>query len=124
MTEMGQILLVEDDHLVRQLVVHYLDARGFSVETYADGTECWERLAETDAPPDALVLDVVLPGVDGFTLLKRVRNHDHYHDVPVVMLTACGSESDVMHAFDLGADDYLTKPFSPSEVSARLRRLL
>lgn len=122
MTE--KILLVEDDHLVQQLVAHQLDTRGFAVETYGDGTDCWEWLTETDALPDALVLDVMLPGTDGFTLLKRVRNHDRYRDLPIIMLTACGSESDVMRAFDLGADDYLTKPFSPSEISARLRRLL
>lgn len=124
MSNSEHILLVEDDQLVQQLIVHQLDARGFTVETYGDGTECWEWLAETDAPPDALILDVMLPGADGFTLLKRLRQHDQYRDVPVIMLTACGSESDVMHAFDLGVDDFLTKPFRPSEISARLRRLL
>lgn len=118
-----EVFVVEDDVDIRQLLVHRLQRRGFDVETAGDGTDCLERLREREGCPDALVLDVMLPGLDGFALLDRLRSTERFADLPIVLLTARGSEADVVRAFELGADDYVTKPFSPSEVSARLARL-
>jgi two-component system OmpR family response regulator/two-component system alkaline phosphatase synthesis response regulator PhoP len=77
-----------------------------------------------DAHPTLVLLDVKMPGMDGFEVLERLRKTPSYVDVPIVMLTSMGSEADVVRGFRLGADDYMLKPFSPTELVARLRRLL
>lgn len=121
---MTRVLVVEDDIHVREMLVHRLETQEFTVETESDGADCWAQLdsGELD-PPDAFVLDVMLPGLDGFALLERLSDDGRFSEVPVVMVTARGSETDVIRAFDLGADDYVTKPFSPTEVARRLSRL-
>ena len=76
------------------------------------------------APPDLLILDVKMPGLDGFEVLERLRKNHRFARTPVIMLTSMGQEADVVRGFRLGADDYILKPFSPTELSARVRRLL
>lgn len=117
------VLVVEDDPHVREMLIRRLDTRGYEVTAFADGRECWEWLQDAEHGPDAILSDGMLPGLDGFALLKRIGEHQ-YIDIPVIMVTARGTEADTIRAFELGADDYVTKPFSPSEVIARLSRLI
>jgi DNA-binding response OmpR family regulator len=89
---------------------------------YDSGSAAFEAaLAET---PDLVILDVKMPGMDGFEVLERLRRTPAYRAIPIIMLTSMGSEADVVRGFSLGADDYILKPFSPTELSARVRRLL
>ena len=89
---------------------------------YDSGSAAFEAaLAEI---PDLVILDVKMPGMDGFEVLERLRRTPAYRTVPIIMLTSMGSEADVVRGFRLGADDYILKPFSPTELSARVRRLL
>ena len=117
----GHVLVLDDDPTVTDVVRRYLERGGYSVRTASDG-----RAGLADAlvdPPALLVLDLMLPGLDGLEVFRRLRDE---HPVPVIMLTARGDESDRVAGLELGADDYLTKPFSPRElvlrVSAVLRR--
>ncbi|MFC4989898.1 MULTISPECIES: response regulator transcription factor [Saliphagus] len=119
-----RVLVCEDDEHVRELLAYRLETDGYDVVAIDDGEDCWERLEGADELPDGLVLDLMLPGLDGFGILSRLRDHDDLEELPVVMVTGRGLERDVVRGFELGADDYVTKPFSPSEVSARLGRLV
>lgn len=113
------ILVVDDDENLRRLVAAYLEREGFDVAEAPDG-ETALRLIE-ERPPDLILLDVMLPGTDGHEVCRRVARR---HDVPVLMLTALSSESDLLIGFEAGADDYLTKPFSPKVLVARVRAIL
>jgi two-component system response regulator ResD len=114
-----RVLIVDDEEIVRDVLVRYLEREGFAVDTAADGAAAVE-LAATDAP-DLVVLDLMLPKVDGLEVFRRIRERS---DVPVVMLTAKGDEVDRLVGLELGADDYVSKPFSPREVVARIRAVL
>jgi DNA-binding response OmpR family regulator len=113
------ILVVDDEPIVRDVVVRYLERDGFRTVEAASGDEA-QRLLERQ-PPSLVVLDVMLPGIDGLELCRWIRSRS---DLPIVMLTARGEETDRIIGLELGADDYLTKPFSPRELSARVRNLL
>ncbi len=114
-----RILVVEDDPTVADVVVRYLSRDAYRVESERDGARALERaLAD---PPDLLVLDLMLPGLDGLELFRRLRERA---PVPTIMLTARGDEDDRVLGLELGADDYLTKPFSPRELTARVRTVL
>ena len=89
---------------------------------FLNGAEAFEWASEADF--DLAILDVKVPGMDGFELLERLREIERLSDVPIIMLTGMGSETDVIRGLELGADDYMLKPFSPSELLARVRRLL
>lgn len=115
-----RVLLAEDDTLTAALIIHRLEREGFEVIHHADGTSAAESLEQDSF--GLVVLDVQMPGLDGFQVLQRVRSIDSLSEVPVVMLTAVGSERDVVRGFELGADDYILKPFSPAELTARLKR--
>lgn len=115
-----RILLVEDDPITAALVEHRMSRSGFQVTVETDGLSAMARL-ESD-PPDLLILDIQLPGLDGFGVLKRLREDPATREVPTLMLTSMGSDRDVARAFELGANDYLVKPFSPSELLARAHR--
>jgi DNA-binding response OmpR family regulator len=116
---MGRILLVDDDRTVAEVVVRYLQLGGFEVEWVADGRTALDRaLAD---PPDLMVLDLMLPHLDGLEVCRRVRA---LNPVPVIMLTARSDESDRVVGLDLGADDYVTKPFSPRELVSRVKAVL
>src|SRR5262245_33190967 len=121
---MPRILVVEDDADIAELIAHYLEKAGHSVELLASGTGVMARLRE--APADLVVLDLMLPGLDGSRVCQAMRADGATAAIPVIMLTARGEESDRIAGLELGADDYVTKPFSPKElvarVAARLRR--
>lgn len=114
------ILLVEDEPAMREGLVHNLEFEGFEVRTASDGPSGLE--AARAGALDLIVLDVMLPGIDGFEVLRRLR--DGRNDTPVLMLTAKGMETDKLTGFKLGADDYVTKPFSVLELVARVKALL
>lgn len=114
-----RVLVVDDEPMVREVVANYLQRDGFSVHSVADGGEALEAVAS--AQPDLVILDVMLPSVDGLTLLRQLREKS---DVPVILLTARGGEADRVLGLELGADDYVPKPFSPRELAARVRSVL
>jgi DNA-binding response OmpR family regulator len=116
------VLLVEDDEITARLVEHRLTRSGFKVVRFADGLEAHAALNRI--PFDLALLDVKLPGMDGFQLLAALREDSVTRRVPVVILSAMTSESDIVRALGLGADDYILKPFSPVELVARVKRLL
>jgi DNA-binding response OmpR family regulator len=114
-------LVVEDDPDIVELLVHYLRAEGFAVDALGDGKKALDRLRIESY--DLLVLDLQLPGLDGLSLCAEVRRDKRTRDVPVVMLTARGDEADRIVGLEMGADDYVVKPFSPKELVARVRAL-
>ncbi|WAN11284.1 response regulator transcription factor [Stutzerimonas balearica] len=116
------ILLVDDDQEIRELLQTYLSRAGFQVRTVGDGAGF--RLALPEQPADLVILDVMLPDEDGFSLCRWVREHQHLAQMPVIMLTASSDEADRVIGLELGADDYLGKPFSPRELLARIKALL
>jgi DNA-binding response OmpR family regulator len=115
-----RILIVEDDRAIVRLVQLELEHRGLRVRCSHDGPSALEAALEFD--PAAIVLDIMLPGMDGVGVLKKLRQRGN--KVPVIMLTARDTPADKVHSLDLGADDYLTKPFDTEELMARLRALL
>ncbi|MEO7805012.1 MAG: response regulator transcription factor [Actinomycetota bacterium] len=114
-----RVLLVEDDETVSDVVRRYLEREGFEVDLIGDGMLALEKIAQ--AVPDLVILDIMLPGLDGLEVCRRVRQMTA---VPVVMLTALGEESDRIIGLELGADDYITKPFSPKELVSRVKAVL
>lgn len=120
---MSHILVVEDDEDLSDMLSYKLGSEGYDVTIHSDGTEAWGHLEDAEEPPDIVLLDVMLPGLDGFALLKRIRDEPELEETPVVLLTGRGKEEDVVRGLELGADDYVTKPFSPSALVARIRRL-
>jgi len=117
-----RVLIVEDEPNIRELVCLHLGLEGYSCEGVGDGQEALKR-AERDRF-DLLVLDLMIPGLDGLVLCRAVRNGRTNHDVPILMLTARRDESDKVIGLESGADDYLTKPFGVRELVARARALL
>src|SRR5262245_49284007 len=117
-----RILIVEDDPDIAQLVGHYLAKAGYTTERIASGRDAIASIAAK--PPDLLILDLMLPQVDGLEVCRAVRSDKHTAAVPIIMLTARGEESERIVGLELGADDYIAKPFSPNELVARARALL
>jgi DNA-binding response OmpR family regulator len=115
----GRIVVVDDDPTVADVVGRYLVRDGHTVECVHDGAEALRRIAENQ--PDLVVLDLMLPGIDGLEVCRRLRER---WPIPVVMLTALGDETDRLAGFEIGADDYVTKPFSPRELAMRVRSVL
>ena len=113
------ILVVDDESIVREGVVSYLQRDGHRTLEAADGPTARDLIEQRS--PDLVVLDIMLPGLDGLTLARWIRSRS---DVPVIMLTARGDESDRIVGLELGADDYVTKPFSPRELAVRVRAVL
>lgn len=121
------ILVVDDEPTIREVVRRYLERDGFHVKEAADGHTALGLLR--DEPPDLLILDLMLPGVDGLTITRRLRDADNpmlmtENEVPIIMLTAKTDERDRIHGLELGADDYVTKPFSPQELVARVKAVM
>jgi DNA-binding response OmpR family regulator len=113
------VLVVDDEPIVREVVVRYLEREGYRTLEAEDGDRARE-LVERD-PPNLVVLDVMLPGPDGLSLCRWIRSRS---ELPVILLTARGEEADRIVGLELGADDYVTKPFSPRELAARVRTVL
>ncbi len=120
MTE--RILVCDDDELLVDLLTYRLSARGYQVSAARDGGEALERLAADK--PDAVVLDAMMPVVEGFEVLRRIREQPATANLPVIMLSARKQERDIVGALELGASDFVVKPFIPEELIARLARLL
>lgn len=116
------IYCVEDDSSIRELVVYTLKATGYEAKGFADGLEFWSAL-ET-MRPDLVLLDIMLPGEDGLQILKRIRSNRATEDIPVIMMTAKGTEYDKVIGLDSGADDYIAKPFGMMELVSRVKALL
>ncbi len=116
------VLVAEDDDLIASVVKHRLTREGMTVRHYPDGLSALE--AATRLKPSLAILDVKMPGMDGFELLGRLRAEAALAGMPILMLTSMGSEQDIVRGLDLGADEYMVKPFSPVELVARVRRLL
>lgn len=117
-----RILVVEDEEDIRELVQYNLHKAGFQVVTVATGEEA--LTSATSALPHLIVLDLMLPGIDGLDVCKLLKNNPKTMNVPIIMLTAKSEESDIVVGLELGADDYVTKPFSPKVLVARVRTCL
>ena len=116
------IWCVEDDPSIREIEVYALNSTGLEARGFADGEEFWKALeGET---PELVLLDVMLPGEDGVAILKRLRDQERWRDIPVIMATAKGTEFDKVQSLDLGADDYITKPFGMMEMVSRGKAVL
>jgi DNA-binding response OmpR family regulator len=115
-------LIADDDPLLRALLEHRFAAAGYRVVTVEDGLRALKAIGED--PPDLMILDAMMPVMDGFETLRRIRSETKHRDIPVIMLTALRQEDAVMNALNLGAADYLSKPFIPDELLARARRVL
>ena len=118
----SKVLVCDDDDLLADLLEFRLSNRGFEVTRAANGQQALDRLAEFT--PDAMILDAMMPLMDGYEVLRRVRENPATADLPVIMLTARRQEQDIVGALELGASDYMVKPFIPEELVARLTRLL
>ena len=114
-------LLVDDDHELARLLREYLSPHGVTVDHIDEGSGAVERIATAAEPYDIVLLDVMLPGIDGFEVCRRIRAR---LPVPIVMLTARGEDTDRVVGLELGADDYVPKPFNPRELLARMRAVL
>src|SRR5579863_4537596 len=119
---MKKILLIEDDKDIVELVKYNLEKEGFGVVANGDGATGLAQLRKS--PPDLLVLDLMLPKISGLEICKEVRKDISLNRLPVLILTARGEEADRVVGLELGADDYVTKPFSPRELVARVKALL
>jgi DNA-binding response OmpR family regulator len=115
----ARVLVVEDDVTVSEVVKRYLEREGFEVECMGDGAVALERAVAT--LPDLVILDIMLPSMDGLEVCRKLRAKA---PIPIIMLTALGEESDRVMGLELGADDYMAKPFSPRELTARVKSVL
>lgn len=122
MNEKARVLVVEDEEDILALVQFNLSRHGYQVETAVCGEEALEKVSQFD--PQLLVLDLMLPGIDGLEICRRLREETATAELPVIMLTACGEEDDIIRGFELGADDYVTKPFSIKVLLARVESVL
>ena len=113
------LLLVDDDQQLAAMLHEFLELQGFKVDVIGDGEAALEQIATQ--PPELVILDVMLPGINGFEVLEQLRKT---HDLPVIMLTARGEESDRILGLMRGADDYLPKPFNPLELAVRIKAIL
>ena len=113
------IWCVEDDSSIRDIELYALNSAGFETRSFEDGLSCWNALK--GEKPELLLLDVMLPEMDGIELLKKIRESAILKDIPVIMATAKGQEYDRIMGLDLGADDYIVKPFSMMEMVSRVK---
>jgi DNA-binding response OmpR family regulator len=118
----GSVLVVDDEPTIAEIVSAYLQSAGYETRTAADGAGALRAVA--DHPPDLVVLDLMMPGIDGLEVMRRLRSADRAAPLPIILLTARGEESDRVVGLRLGADDYVVKPFSPAELVARVDAVL
>ena len=115
----GKILIVDDEYKIRKIIKAYIEKEGFEAITAEDGKEALEYYKNKN--PDLIILDLMLPELSGEEVCKKIR---HDSDIPIIMLTAKGQENDKIEGLDIGADDYVVKPFSPKELMARVRAII
>lgn len=118
-----KILIIEDDRVVSKMLEHILKRRGYEVEVCNDGNAALDILRDIE-PSDLILLDIVLPHVDGFELLNKIRQENGWQEVPVIMVTANTQEISIVRAFEVGANDYIKKPIQIEELIVRVNRLL
>lgn len=118
----SRVLIVEDEPDIRELVVHHLKREGYQVSAAASGEEALRQVRAT--PPDLVLLDLMMPDMDGLEVCRRLRQDPATAALPIVMLTAKGDEVDRVLGLEIGADDYVVKPFSPKELLARVKAVL
>jgi phosphate regulon transcriptional regulator PhoB len=118
----SRVLIVEDEPDIRELVVHHLRREGYQVSAASSGEEALRQVQA--APPDLVILDLMMPAMDGLEVCRRLRQDPATASLPIVMLTAKGDEVDRVLGLEIGADDYVVKPFSPKELLARVRAVL
>ena len=116
------IFYVEDDAAIRDLMLYTLTSAGFEAEGFSESTALWAALAEKT--PELIMLDLMLPGEDGISILKKIRSQTATADIPIILATARGTEYDKVFGLDLGADDYLAKPFGMMEMISRVKAVL
>lgn len=117
-----QILVVDDEADILELVRYNLEGEGYRTSGAATGEQALQKVQEQ--PPDLIILDLMLPGIDGLDLAKKLKENEKTRRIPIIMLTAKGEEADVVKGLELGADDYIAKPFSPRILVARARAVL
>lgn len=117
------VLVIEDDDHIAQILKFMLQRHGFGVTVATDGAAARSHIQQSEAP-QLVLLDVMLPHVDGFELVRVIRARPGWESTPVIMLTAKNQEGDIVRALDAGANDYMVKPFQPNELLARIRRYL
>lgn len=118
---MKHVMLVDDEARIRELIREHLESQGYLVTEAVDGKDALEKFKENPDLYNAMILDVMMPQLDGWTVCREIRRMS---DIPVIMLTARGEEYDKLFGFELGVDDYLVKPFSPKELMARLNAVM
>ncbi|MTI59837.1 MAG: response regulator transcription factor [Firmicutes bacterium] len=118
---MKKVLVIDDEKNIRELIKFNLEAAGYETVLAADGQQGLDKL---DEGVDLIVLDLMLPAIDGLSVCRKIRADDKYSKMPIIMLTAKGEEVDRILGLEMGADDYLTKPFSPRELIARIKAVL
>ena len=118
------IWCVEDDVSIRDIEIYTLEQTGFTAKGFCDGDSFWVELATTDELPELVILDIMLPGEDGVSLLKKIKASSRTRDIPVIMATAKSVEYDKIKSLDMGADDYISKPFGVMELISRVKALL
>ena len=118
------VFVVDDEAKLRELVTFHLETAGHDVTVFPDGRACWQQLQEADQPPEVILTDVMMPRMNGFQLVQHVRDDGDLSEIPIVMLTGRGTESDVVRGLEVGASDYLTKPFRSQELIAHVERYL
>jgi DNA-binding response OmpR family regulator len=119
---MPRVLIVEDDADIAALIAHYLEKAGYATDVVPEGGRALSQARESQ--PDLVILDLMLPGLSGLEICKALRADNRTAGLPIIMLTARGEESERILGLDVGADDYVVKPFSPNELMARVRALL
>ncbi len=116
-------MIIEDDRIISGLLQHILARRGYQIHVALDGRMATAMIEEIE-PPHLILLDVMLPFVDGFELLKQIRSKTNWTELPIIMLTSKAQEKNIVRALEAGADDYIVKPFQPEELVARVRRFV
>lgn len=121
---MPYIIIIEDDEDIRELVHYALEAANFTCDGFENGNDFFLEIGKGGRLPDLVLLDIMLPGEDGLSILKRLRGDSRYNNIPIIMLTAKGSEADKVKGLNSGADDYIAKPFGVTEMLARINAVL
>ncbi|MFC1541103.1 response regulator transcription factor [Candidatus Latescibacterota bacterium] len=117
-----KIVLAEDEAHIARLITFKLEREGYELHWEADGGSALEKVREII--PDLVILDIMMPVMDGYEVLKHIKEDDSLKEIPVIMLTAKSQEQDIIKGFNLGSEDYIVKPFKPAELAARIKKIL